>query len=81
MVEGDQAVTNRHEILQLLSQMGHDQPSFLCQRCSRYEGGGSMEAIGVSVKGICDGMKGRTPLTLVSPKFRQGRRWGSETLD
>ena len=45
MVEGDQTVTNRHEILQLLPQWGHDQPSFLCERCFGERAGGSMEAV------------------------------------
>ena len=37
MVEGDQAVTNRHEILQLLSQWGHSLPPFSVGGVSGYE--------------------------------------------
>ncbi len=51
MVEGDQAVTNRHEILQLLSYWGHDQPSLLCERRLGVRGGGSMEAVRVVSQG------------------------------
>ena len=47
MVEGNQAVTNRHEILQLLSQWCHDQSSLLCERRLGVRGGGSMEAVRV----------------------------------